>query len=87
MIVSSAMAKRIEDSSSIPARIACEPVRMRTPWVVSDMGEEYAAQKEKGRAIQKMGPPALGLVVRDWFRAVAAKPPRTVHSDQRSPAM
>ena len=60
MIVSSAMAKRIEDNSSIPARIACEPVRMRTPWVVSDMGGEYAAQKEKGRAIQRWARPHWG---------------------------
>ncbi len=36
--VSSEIAKRIDDSSSSPARSACEPEWTRIPWVETDMG-------------------------------------------------
>jgi hypothetical protein len=49
--VSKAMAKRIEDNSSMLVRSVCEPVRMRTPWVVSDMEGSMQRRMKKGGTI------------------------------------
>src|SRR3990167_1584180 len=85
--VSSAMAKRIDDNSSMPVRSARDPVRMRTPWVVSDMEGEYAAQKEKGRGHLEDGPASFR--VRNWrlVPCVGGYPPCAARNSQRRPAM
>src|SRR3989344_1303635 len=68
--VSSEIANRMEDSSSIPARQAWEPDWMRRPWVLSDMDEKERRRRggsregnKKGGSICAMGPPVLGLLL------------------------
>jgi hypothetical protein len=62
MIVSNAIAKRIDDNSSTAARTTWGPRRTRRPWVETDMRSEPWEAKKAGHPYW-IGPPCLGFVI------------------------
>ena len=74
MTVSSAIAKRIDESSSTARRSGCGALWMRTPWVISDMRGSMQRQVKTGGPTVEMDPPALGLVACQWFPARGWEP-------------